>query len=380
MANIEKIPDELITKAASFDYNTPITEVIPSLGKYEAVIIKKDKSYYGIIDTRALYRGKPGLRVSKGEKAGKFAVRVPKISDSTSIDDVIYYFYRGRVKALPYIKGNSIKGVLGRKTMLKMLLSLGILKDMHVEEAMSTPVLALSYQASLAQAESAMRENKVNRLVVIGEDDSLQGIITHYDIIKNFTKTGERLPEMKTVSYSPSNVPIGSIMEKNPQTISAGSNVADAVRHFVEDNISSIIIVKGSKPIGVLTVTDVLEHIIATRRIEKKRIFISGLDSATYDYEDEIREGLNQFATKMEKLAGMRIDYITMRIKGKKGKLYELQARVSMGKRGIVSIDTTGYIFEKTFNDTLYKLEENVKKMKEKYLTLRKVNTLREAQ
>ncbi|MGC8651913.1 MAG: CBS domain-containing protein [Candidatus Micrarchaeia archaeon] len=380
MENITRIPDELITKTASFDYNTPITEVIQALGRYEAVIIKKDKSYYGIIDSRALYRGKPGLRVSKGEKAGRFAVRVPKISDSTSIDDVIYYFYTGRVKALPYIKGNSIKGVLGRKTLLEMLLSLGILKGMRVDEAMSTPVLALSYQASLAQAEAAMRENKVNRLVVIDENSSVRGIITHYDIIKNFAKTEERLPEMKTVSYSPANVQIGGIMESNAQTISTGSDVADAVRRFVENNISSVIVVKGSRPIGMLTVIDVLEHIIATRRIEKKRIFVSGLDSSTYDYEDEIRESLNQLMSKMEKLSGIRIDYVTLRIKGRKGKFYELQARVSMGKRGIVSISTTGYIFEKAFNDILYKLEESIKKIKERYLTLRKVNTLRESQ
>ncbi|MGC8586455.1 MAG: CBS domain-containing protein [Candidatus Micrarchaeia archaeon] len=376
---ITRIPDELVKKTVSFDYNTPITEVIAELGKREAVIINKDKEYYGIIDSRALYRKKAGLKISKSEKAGKFAAKVPKISDSTSLDDVIYYFYRGGVKALPYVKNGRITGILDRGTMLKMLLSAGILNEMKVEEAMSTPVLAISDEASLAQAEAAMRDNKVNRLVVIDDRNTLQGIITHYDIIRNYAKVGERLPEMKSYTYTPSNVPVKSIMEKNPRVINTGRSVAEAVRTFVEDNISSVIVLDNSnKPVGVLTVTDVLEHIIATRRIEERRIFISGLDKATFEYEDEIREQLNMFVAKMEKLSGIKIDYITLRIKDKKGKRYELQARASLGKRGIISIDTTGYIFERTFTELLEKLEENIKKIKEKYITFRKINTLRE--
>lgn len=379
MEQIAKIPDELISKAVSFDYNAPITEVIPSLSKHEAVIIKKDGNYYGIIDSRALYRKKPGLKISKTEKAGKFAVRVPKISDSTSIDDVIYYFYRGGVKALPYMKSNHVSGVLGRKTLLKMLLSLGVLNDIKVDDAMSTPVLAISDQASLAQAESAMRENKVNRLVVIDSSNTLQGIITHYDFIKNFTKVGERLPEMKSDRYAPSNVPLSSIMEDNPRTISKGNSVADAVRKFVEDGISSIIVMDNKKPIGVLTVIDVLERLIATRRIEEQHIFISGIDSYTYEFEDEIREQLSALISKAERMSGIKISYISLRIKSMKGKLYELQARVSLNRKGTINMNVTGYIFERTFNELLYKLEDSIKKMKEKYLTLRKVNTLREA-
>ncbi|MEM0149986.1 MAG: CBS domain-containing protein, partial [Candidatus Micrarchaeaceae archaeon] len=368
----------LISRAISFDYNAPITEIIPSLNKYDAVIIRKGKEYYGIIDSRALYRNKPGLKISKMEKAGKFAVRVPKISDNTSIDDVIYYFYRGGVKALPYMKGGHIKGVLQRTMLLRMLLSMGVLNEMKVDEAMSTPVLAISSQASLAQAEAAMRDNKVNRLVVINERGKLQGIITHYDFIKNFTKVGERLPEMKTDKYTPSNVPISSIMEDNPKVINAGSSVADAARKFVEENFSSIIVVNKGNPIGVLTVIDILERMIATRRIEGRHIFISGLDASTYDFEDEIKEQLNGLVSKAEKMHGIKIDYISLRIKGKKGKFYELQARVSLGKRGTINFDVTGYIFERTLNELMHKLEETIKKTREKYLTLRKVNTLRE--
>ncbi|MGC8495968.1 MAG: CBS domain-containing protein [Candidatus Micrarchaeia archaeon] len=382
MENLTKIPDELVSKVGIYDYGTPIASIMKELAENDAVIIKKDKDYYGIIDSRAIYRSKLGLKVSSKEKAGKFVVHAPKISDSTSIDDVVLYFFKGGVKALPYVKGNKIIGVLKRATLLRMLLSIGILNQMSTEEAMSTPVLAISGKVSLAQADSAMRDNKVNRLVVVNDNGKFEGLITRHDLIGSYTRVSDdRLPEMKTGKYKPSNVPIESIMEKSPKTISAKSSVAEAVRKMVEENVSSLVVVdQKNMPIGMLTVTDVLEHIIATRRIAERKVFISGLDAYTYEFEDEIREQLNAFIDKTEKMKGMKVDYVSLRIKGRKGKLYELQARVSLGKKGIISISTTGYMFDKTFGELMYKLEDSVKKIKEKYLTFRKVNLLRDLQ
>ncbi|MGC8669951.1 MAG: CBS domain-containing protein [Candidatus Micrarchaeia archaeon] len=373
-----RVPEKLVSNSTTFDYNTPITEVIPALNRNEAVIIQRDGKYYGIVDSRAIYRKKEGLKLPGKEKVGKFAVKAPRISDGTSIDDVIYYFYKMGVKALPYVINGRIKGVFTRSTLLKVLLSMNILKDMKVDEVMNTPVLAISDRANLAQAESAMRENKVNRLVVIDNKNMLEGIITHYDIMKNFMKVSERLPEMKTEVYSPANISIDSVIERSPKTVNLGGSVSDVIRRFVEENFSSAIVVNKGMPIGMVTISDVLEHIIATRRIEAKRIFISGMDPSMYESEDEIREELNSFISKVEKMRGIKVDYITLRIKGKKGKQYELQARISLGKKGIISTNITGYIFEKVLNELLYRLEDNIRKIKDKGLTLRKINLLRE--
>ena len=375
---INGIPDDLISKTLTFDYKTRITKVISELKNYPAVVVSKDGSYYGMIDSRAIYRTKQNMTLGKEENLGKFVMRVPRITNSTSVDDLVYYFYKSRTKALPYYNGKRISGVLERKTLLKMLLSLGALKEIKVREAMTTPILAIDTGANISQARSAMRNNKVNRLAVL-DGEKLVGLVTNYDIVQRYTKVEDRLP-MNSKSYNPSNVSVSDVMERNPRLIDHERALSEAVRQLVENNISSILVVKGSKPVGMLTVMDVLESVIAKRRIEDRKVFISGLDAESYQYSDDIREELKSFIEHAERLSGIRIDYVTFRVKRVGNKSYEIQVRLSLGNKGIISLHTTTPSFSESFRDILDRLKERLMKEKERMLTVRKVNLYRDAE
>ena len=370
---INQIPSDLVSETLTFDCKTPVTKVIPELRKYPAVIISKNKLYYGIVDTRTIYRSKQNLKLGKDERIERFATRVPKITDNTSIDDLIYYFYRAGVKALPYYDGKRITGVLERTTLLKMMLSLGLLKDMKVNEAMTTPVLAIDVNASLTQAKAAMRENKVNRLVAL-DNNKFVGLVTNYDIVQDYTKIGEKMPILRDAGKNPLNVIVQDIMEKNPRSIDCEKSLSDAVRELVENKISSVLVFKKGIPIGMLTVTDVLESVVAKKRIEERRIFISGLDADSYQYSDDIREELKSFMARAEKLSGVNIDYVTFRVKRVGNKAFEIQVRLSLGKIGIISMNTTMPEFHEALTDIMYKLREKLMKEKSKMLTISKIS------
>ena len=138
-----------------------------------------------------------------------------------------------------------------------------------------------------------------------------------------------------------------------------------------------MIVTKNGTPVGILTVFDVLESIVARRHIQEKRVYISGLDSYTYQYQDDLREELNKFVADVEKLHGMRIDYLTLRIKGKP-RAYQLYVRLSLGRNGIISLQVRDYKFEPAFRELIKKLKIEVLREKSHIMTLRKVNTLRE--
>ena len=377
MERLDDIPKELISSAPSLDYKTPISEAISYLRKYPALIISKNKEYYGVVDSRTLYRSIRSMKLSNNEKIEKFSVKVAKITNSTSIYDVIYHFYKSGSKVLPFSAGKKIAGVLERKTLMKMLLSLNALEGMKVNEAMTTPVLAIDSKASIAQAKSVMNDRKVNRLVVL-QNSKFIGLITNYDIVRNYTKGAERLPEFKTEVYSPSNVPIDSIMVNNVHSIEYNRNLSDAVRDMVENKVSSLVVMKSSSPIGILTVTDILESVLARQKVEASKIFMSGFDENTYQYEDDARSTLESFVAGIEKLSGIDVDYITLKIKSTRGKLYEMQARLSLGRHGIISMHTTEYMFGNALSDLLKKLKHRVIKEKESILSHKKINTLRE--
>ena len=190
MERAQNIPKELISSTLTLDYKTPMSKVTPYLKKYHTIVINKDKLYYGVVDSRTIARAE-GLKLSTNEKIEKFSVKAPKITDSTTIYDLIYYFYRSGVRALPYASGSKIIGVLERKTLLKVLLSFNMLEKMKVNEAMTTPVLAIDSRSSIAQAKATMRERKVNRLIVL-QNSKFAGLITNYDIANHFAKNMER--------------------------------------------------------------------------------------------------------------------------------------------------------------------------------------------
>ena len=365
------IPKDLISGAASVDFKVPISKAGAYLKKYPAVIVKKDGKYYGVVDRRAIHRAMHKMNVSNSEKVGKITIKAPRITNSTSIYDMAYYFYKSGIKSLPFTSGNKIVGVLERMTLLKMLLSLNVLEGMRTSEAMSTPVVAIAAKANVAQARAAMKEMKVNRLVVL-QDSRFAGLLTSYNISKGMLKHSERLPKMKTESYSPSNVPVSSLMEKSPATIEHNRPVSDAVRDMVERKISSLVVMKNREPIGILTVSDVFEGVLARQRVEPSKVFMSGFDANTYQYEDEARESLKSLVDEIERLGGIDVDYITFKLKGHKS-VYEMQARLSLGRHGIVTMHSSEHLFEETLNDLIRKLKHRVIKEKDSILTHRRL-------
>jgi predicted transcriptional regulator len=362
----------LFKEVQMMDYRTPMDRVLPAVGRDSAVIITKQGDYYGIIDTKVLQRSGSSTSL-KGTKAEAFAVNVPKITPNTNMDDAVYYFCKSRTKALPYAMKGKVKGVLERTTLLKALLSLGSLNEIRVSEAMTSPIMAIDIDSNIAQARSVMRDNGVNRLAVI-QNGKFIGLVTNRDIISGYSTRRERLPEMKTNKFALTNIPIAEVTRKNVITLDQNRSASDAAREFINNNISSIVVTSAGKPVGMVTVTDVLESLMARKRIEPNRMFISGLHSLDYDYESEVRGALSEFLSDIERLerGRMDVDYITLNIKKQKTKSYELMARLSLGRRGIISIRSEGYLFEDTLRELLSKLKREVIKNKDINITVKR--------
>jgi CBS-domain-containing membrane protein len=364
MATLERIPVSVISQVPVFDANVAMTKVLPSVYKNSAVLVNKDGAFYGIIDFRSVHRESKSLKLNKNAPALKYAVRVPKIMRSTSLDDAIFYFYRSRRNALPYMDDDKVIGVLDRFTLMKMLLSMDLLKGIKCRDVMTSPALAISSKASIAQASNAMADHKVNRLLVL-DNGKMVGLITKHDLISKFTITDERYPEMKSSRYSPSNIMIDSIMEKNTQTINVDDDLRTAVQNFVNKSISSLIVLNNGAPAGILTISDVLASLIAQRKNYENKVIISGIDRSTYEYEYDIKEQANAFIEKVEKFRKVNVKYISINIKNLKNSRYEISARASIEKYGIVEAKVSDFLLDRTFNKALQSLMESIKKQKD---------------
>jgi len=374
MRAIEPIPSEFVSQTVTYDYKDPITQAISKVKEYTAVIVNKNNDYYGIVDDRTIVR-KGALKLHKRQSIGKFAKKVPLLDRSTTIEKAILYFYYEGVKALPYTEGNKIIGIVKRNEILKAILSLHLLSKYRVENAMTSPVIGIDADANIAQAKTAMEKNKVNRLVVM-KNGSLYGIISFKDIVEIFAKATERSPQRRDYFYTLSNTPVSSVCQKGVLAIEQDSPLEEAIREFVERNISSLVVTKSDKPVGIITVRDVFGLIVSTTTEEENKIIISGLDDYTKEYEEEIKAELNDMVNKINRFSKIKVDYVTVNVKRSKLRNYEIRSKVVLKKGGSVAAISTGYSLSSVLKDLVEKLYNEVKEKKELVVTKFKDNVV----
>ncbi|MCL5106197.1 MAG: CBS domain-containing protein [Candidatus Marsarchaeota archaeon] len=368
---INYVPQELATKTISLSSNEPITKIIPMIKdkKYEGVIINKNNKYLGIIDSKGLYKFSD-MRMQKNESAEGFVVKAPVINNETDLFTVLDYFTSAKTNVLPYSYKNKIDSVLTRKSLLKLILSSKLMNEMPVERIMTFPVIAADADTGLITAKKIMSDHKLSRLVVL-KNNSPIGIISMKDIIYKFS-LNEKLPEMKDVRFNINNINIGSLCERNVKTIEYNRPVSEAMRRIIEQAISSLVVVKDKKYIGMVTISDILKNIQINEQIQENKIFLIGIDEETKEYEDEIREQLKSEINKIERM-NYTVNYLTLNVK-RNNRYYQLNARINLDRTGIISLHVEEYLLDKAMKNLLSLLEKELKKEKSQMLTLRKVD------
>lgn len=83
--------------------------------------------------------------------------------------------------------GKNAKGIITERDIVHKVLLKG--KDPYkvkVEEIMSKPLRVIKPDTSIEEAATAMRDNHIKRLPVVGDDSELVGLISEGDIMKIF--------------------------------------------------------------------------------------------------------------------------------------------------------------------------------------------------
>ena len=365
----ESIPKEFISSTVFYDYKEPITSAVDKINKYGAVVVTKDGKYYGIVDDRTISR--KGTNISKNMAIGNFASKLYALGKADTLERAIYIMYESRTKALPYIDNGNVSGIIKRETMLKAILSLHLLSEYKVETLMSTPILAIDSNSTASQAQAAMARGQVSRLLVTSGHGF--GLITYKSIFGKAAKIRERAQKYskadqrggKSGAYASGGPKVYELSENNAHTIQYNGTVEDAIRLMVEHNISSLIVVKKEKPIGIMTVRDIFEAIIKESLVHKDNIMVSGIDKYTQEYEGDIRNALDKLDERIDRFHDLKADAIAFHVKRSKSRNYEMHLRIWLNKRGAVSVHANGYSIDSAMKDLTEKAYKFIKEKKE---------------
>ena len=121
-----------------------------------------------------------GSNIKVGDIMIKNIITIEKVS---SIVDAAKLMKENSIGSVIITEGNKAVGIVTERDIVRKAVASGSI-DKNVEDIMSSPIIVITPENSLEEAAKAMRQNKIKRLVVIGEGEELVGIISEDDIVK----------------------------------------------------------------------------------------------------------------------------------------------------------------------------------------------------
>lgn len=119
----------------------------------------------------------------------------------------------------------------------------------HVDDIMHYGVITCATHTVLKEAVRIIADSDVHALVVIHDNGSVAGIVSHMDLLRLY---GENLLEHKAED----------VMTPTVITIGPEASVREAVNLMLKHNIRRLLVTEktpqGERPIGVISTTDVI--------------------------------------------------------------------------------------------------------------------------
>ncbi|MDY7081105.1 MAG: CBS domain-containing protein [Halobacteria archaeon] len=238
-----------------------------------AIII--DSNYEGIVTQRQLISS----HLNPDEKAKSIMTNPPKVGRREDVREVARLMIESNSKTLPVFEGKNLFGVITADALLREVNS--NLSVLSVDDVYTKDLTSVTPETTVGKVINTLRENGISRVPVI-ENGNLEGIVTRYDIIgfsvrdMNKDNKGGGMGEDHGCHGSRGgessrmlDIPARDIMNSPVETVESDENLETAVEKMLEMDYSSLVVVEGGKPEGILTKTDVLRSLTWT---EEKRM------------------------------------------------------------------------------------------------------------
>jgi acetoin utilization protein AcuB len=129
---------------------------------------------------------------------------------------------------------------------------------MLVGKRMSSPVITIHPDATLAEALSLMKSEHIRRLPVVDSNGNLIGIVSERQLLAASPSEATTLSvyEMKGLMNK---VKIDNLMTKKVFKVTADMPVEEAARLMADQKIGGLPVVEGKKVVGMITETDIFK-------------------------------------------------------------------------------------------------------------------------
>ena len=127
---------------------------------------------------------------------------------------------------------------------------------MQVQDLMSTDVVTVPADATIAEATDRLLENGVGSVIVVDSDDTPLGIVTESDVLQVALDTGDSL----------SDIDVRAVGHPSVVTTTPSRSISAVARLLAEEGVKKVPVMDGLELVGILTLTDIVWHLPALRQ------------------------------------------------------------------------------------------------------------------
>lgn len=134
-------------------------------------------------------------------------------------------------------------------------------EELTVADLMTPAPATVGPEANLAQVYELMNDRSIRHVPVVDSDGSLEGIISHRDLVRSALFAFDDLPfsEQRNVLRRTN---AREVMTTGPETVEPDCGIIEAARILLENKFGCLPVVEGTDLVGILTEADFLKHMV----------------------------------------------------------------------------------------------------------------------
>ena len=133
---------------------------------------------------------------------------------------------------------------------------------MRAFEVMSTPVITVAPETSLAEAARIMAERDIRGMPVCDASGDVVGIISETDLLRYETEAGEHLPLAPAAKASPPRGTVAEAMTTDLLVIDESALVSEVAEALLDAKVSRVPVLRHGRLEGIITRRDLLRHLM----------------------------------------------------------------------------------------------------------------------
>lgn len=335
--------------------------------KTPVLIVVDDKGKYaGVIAHRWIIRSRYNPATTKVETLTRPA---PKVSLQDSISKAAMLMINSGIIHLPVYSGEKLMGVVTDEDIIHGAV-LGQWGSTKAEEIMTKKPFTVEEDETAGAILNLFRQHGISHAPVVS-DGKIIGMISIRDLIDSILqpKQSQTTGDLSGESAPVLNIHAKGIMTKPVITILPETTLQDAEKQMHKSNISSLVVVKDERPIGILTKRDFLE-LLATLEEPSRAITVQfsvkdvGINQIQRGF---IREDVESFAARFKNTIQAGTLFVYMKTHGtnyKGDQLIHCRLKFRTRKHTFFS-SSEGYGVEQTFRVALDRLEKQLLRSQE---------------